>query len=332
MKYNCNIIKDLLPSYTDNICSDESKKIIEEHFEECPSCLKLSEIMKDDSIENSLNKEKEDVLSKHNRHVKRKTYTIGIITSVILMLPVIVCLICNLAIGHALDWFFIVLTSMLLTASFIVVPLIAESKKLLWTILCSTVSLILLLLTCCIYAGGSWFFVAASSCIFGISVIFVPYIIRNIPFHKSITRHRNIIVFLWDSTWLYAILITCGLYGHHDILYWQMSFVISTYVLTGILLIISIITYAKTGKPVKAGLVIIIAGLWTGLANNAIHMLMPSIKCDGIENIDLSKGFSTIITDNAVYNANVYFTIIVTSFITGIILIGIGFILKHKNR
>lgn len=42
-KTNCNIIKDLLPSYLDELCSTESKQLLEEHFEECTDCKKLYE-------------------------------------------------------------------------------------------------------------------------------------------------------------------------------------------------------------------------------------------------------------------------------------------------
>ncbi|GEM_PF-1058506 len=38
MKHSCNIVKDLLPLYADDVCSDDTKKLVEEHFEECPSC------------------------------------------------------------------------------------------------------------------------------------------------------------------------------------------------------------------------------------------------------------------------------------------------------
>ena len=35
---NCNMIKDLLPLYADEVCSDESRKAVEEHLKECPDC------------------------------------------------------------------------------------------------------------------------------------------------------------------------------------------------------------------------------------------------------------------------------------------------------
>lgn len=38
MKYQCEVIKDLLPLYIDDVCSKESRKIIEEHIEICDDC------------------------------------------------------------------------------------------------------------------------------------------------------------------------------------------------------------------------------------------------------------------------------------------------------
>ncbi|MHC4203730.1 MAG: zf-HC2 domain-containing protein [Planctomycetota bacterium] len=38
MKTNCKIIEDLLPLYIDEVCSDESKRFVEEHLEECDAC------------------------------------------------------------------------------------------------------------------------------------------------------------------------------------------------------------------------------------------------------------------------------------------------------
>lgn len=34
----CNVIRDLMPSYLDNICSDESKELVEKHLSTCHDC------------------------------------------------------------------------------------------------------------------------------------------------------------------------------------------------------------------------------------------------------------------------------------------------------
>jgi predicted anti-sigma-YlaC factor YlaD len=38
MKTNCKVIEDLLPLYIDEVCSDESKRLVEEHLKECDEC------------------------------------------------------------------------------------------------------------------------------------------------------------------------------------------------------------------------------------------------------------------------------------------------------
>ena len=37
-KFDCEIIKDLLPLYADNVCSEKSTKCVEEHLQECAEC------------------------------------------------------------------------------------------------------------------------------------------------------------------------------------------------------------------------------------------------------------------------------------------------------
>lgn len=38
MKFDCKVIEDLLPLYCDNVCSNESRKLVEEHLLECKTC------------------------------------------------------------------------------------------------------------------------------------------------------------------------------------------------------------------------------------------------------------------------------------------------------
>lgn len=42
---NCNIIKDLMPSYIDQICSKETTIAIEEHIEQCQKCREMMQLM-----------------------------------------------------------------------------------------------------------------------------------------------------------------------------------------------------------------------------------------------------------------------------------------------
>ncbi len=43
MKFKCTIIEDLLPLYVDAVCSEESRKAVEEHLQKCEACRSMIE-------------------------------------------------------------------------------------------------------------------------------------------------------------------------------------------------------------------------------------------------------------------------------------------------
>ena len=45
MNMNCNIIKDLLPSYVDGLCSEDTCKVVENHLEHCEECRRFVKMM-----------------------------------------------------------------------------------------------------------------------------------------------------------------------------------------------------------------------------------------------------------------------------------------------
>lgn len=42
----CGVIRDLLPLYTEELCSEESRTLVESHLKDCPDCRSLKESMK----------------------------------------------------------------------------------------------------------------------------------------------------------------------------------------------------------------------------------------------------------------------------------------------
>lgn len=331
MRYDCDVIQDLLPLYQDRICSGRSREIVEEHISECAVCRRMAERMGDSTVEEKLIKEKDSVIRKHQKIVKKKTTTIGMAMAGILMIPVLVCLICNIAVGHALDWFFIVLTAMLLVASFLVVPLMAEEKKVMWVIVTATVSLILLLLTCSIYTHGGWFFVASSGSILGISVVFAPFVTVPLGRGTKLERHTAALTVLWDTVWLYLLLIACGMFIHGDEVYWYLAITISTYIVALVWIYVFIIAYGKGNGQIRAGILVAVSGVWIGLANDVLNLFLAPVGADdgnGLGGLDLSKGFIT--GDFATLNANLLFLIIIVSVCVGGFMICTGIIKEKK--
>ena len=51
MKISCNIIEDLLPLYVDDIVSEDSRQLVEEHLKACPTCRRMQEeIMRENHL------------------------------------------------------------------------------------------------------------------------------------------------------------------------------------------------------------------------------------------------------------------------------------------
>jgi hypothetical protein len=78
MKVKCEVIGDLLPLYIDEVCSKESKMIVEEHIKECRLCYEKLRIQESEMIVdvNSIN---ENLKSKEPFKRIKKSYAIRLI-------------------------------------------------------------------------------------------------------------------------------------------------------------------------------------------------------------------------------------------------------------
>ena len=76
MNQPCPMIQDLLPLYVDQICSQESRRAVEEHVENCPLCrARLEELRREDPLpppEQDREQSKARVLAGVKRQLRRK--------------------------------------------------------------------------------------------------------------------------------------------------------------------------------------------------------------------------------------------------------------------
>lgn len=82
MKMECDIIRDLLPLYVEQIASEKSGKAIEEHLEECSACKEIYNNMK--NPEPCIQYDKEPAESFH-KYVKKQRLKVVVVTSVVLL-------------------------------------------------------------------------------------------------------------------------------------------------------------------------------------------------------------------------------------------------------
>lgn len=325
--YNCELIQDLLPLYQDNACSNTSRSIVDEHIADCDTCKAMLTRLQNTSVDDYLISEKNNVLELHSKKEMKRTAAIGIFTASVLMIPVIVCLICNLAIGHGLDWFFIVLTSLLVFASITVIPMVVRRNTILWTMAAFTVSLLLLLMTCCIYTGGDWFFIVSIPTIFGLSVMFMPYIICHIPLPKFLRNKKALLTMLWDTVWLYILILECGIYTSYAP-YWDIALPITTFSLIVPWIIFLCIRYLRVHPVTKAGICTLILGIFDTFVNDFVHYVLYGSFHIRISDANFLKwGVSQDITD-----ANIRLTIFIVSLVIGTILIAAGTMLSRSQK
>lgn len=83
----CKIVKDLLPSYIENLTTKETKVYIEEHLEKCQSCKQVLERMKQEFNLNITKKDNREV--KYIKKFNKKINILKLIISLILVVFII---------------------------------------------------------------------------------------------------------------------------------------------------------------------------------------------------------------------------------------------------
>lgn len=124
------------------------------------------------------------------------------------------CAIGNLASSHTLDWFFIVLTAVMMSASLTLVPALAALHPVLAQCKAAVslgsflVSLELLLLVCCLQTGGDWFLMAGVSVLFGAALVLLPFLLPTLPLPEWLTHRKTSFYLIAVMTLLILLLLT----------------------------------------------------------------------------------------------------------------------------
>lgn len=324
MNKQCELVQDLLPLYVDGICSQTSTQLVEEHLTGCPECTQVCNNLKNKECDDILRSETESVVAHHTKSQKRKAFVVGSSIAGILCIPIIVCLIVNLAVGHGLDWFFIVLTSLMVFASLVVVPLVAEKKKGLLTIGSFTISLLLLLLTCAIFTKGDWFWVTSSSVLFGLAVLLMPYVAYQLPLGPFWRNNKGLLVFITDTILLIVMLLCIGFYAD-DPMYWKSTPPPLLYIACFAWVFFFVCRYLKVNKIIRAGINCILTGIFVFTATYMIDLILGNDPAWPIINMNTWNELSI--------DGNIKCVILLCSIVIGAILVAIGIMRTiYKNK
>ena len=257
MNKECEMVRDLLPLVVDEVCSDASKEYVRSHLESCGECRQMFCSLQNREFDSRLESECEGVIERQSKKYKRKSMVAGSIMAGILMIPVLICLVVNLATGYGLTWFFIVLSSLLVVASLLVVPFMVSNHRFLWTIGSFTASLILLLGVCSIYSHGGFFMIATSSVLFGLSVVFLPIVVNCEPI-KSYLKNKKLLFILTVDVILFFMMLACIFIGSMSV---GEFFIFAISLLPIVLMVVGVIVlwkYLKVNTVMKTGIVLLV--------------------------------------------------------------------------
>ncbi len=86
MKINCQVAQDLLPLYLDEVCSNESRQLVEDHLRSCEKCRKLIDSTQIAPIPNiEPEKETADQAVKHGFRKIRTRWIISVVLAIVVI-------------------------------------------------------------------------------------------------------------------------------------------------------------------------------------------------------------------------------------------------------
>lgn len=179
------------------------------------------------------------------------------------------CFVCNLAIFHTLDWFWIVLTSVMLAFSFTNLPTLVGKNKLPVCLAAATGSLLLLLLSCWRFAGGWW--IAGGGAITAVSLL-LPW--SWWALRRFYGQHLPPLFLAALSVWVFLLLAVIRAFTGGD---WLLGFAypIAALSLGYAWLCFAAVYWLPTGPWLKAAAVCLVTALFIPLGNTLGAALAP---------------------------------------------------------
>lgn len=129
---------------------------------------------------------------------------------------------------------------------------------------------------------------------------------------------------IWDTIWLYAVIVICGLYTGNPG-YWPIALKITTFCLLLPWVLFIVIRYAPIHALIKAGICTLFAGNFCANINLIIAWILKK-PMHAVRITDM------IFWNDSTINAAVNFITLLITVPVGIALIVCGCIRQHKNN
>ena len=251
-------------------------------------------------------------------------------------IALLTCFICNLAINKKLDWFFIVLFSLLLAFSFTNLPKFIKSNALVKLLTCWYVCLSALLLTCAIYTNGNWFFISAVSILLGLVCVFAPIFIARYKVFERIRKYNEFVSVAIDFVLLNILLIIIDSYclkNGYTTNSWYIKLGLSISLVVYIILNgLMCVKFIKTNKLIKTSIILWAINLLIYGLPNLIKVKNASIQAE-LNDLNIFKAnFSVWNVETIENNVNLIVAICITLVATAFLAFGVAKAKRQKTK
>lgn len=106
MDIKCEIVKDLIMMYVDDVCSEESRQAVEEHMESCPECREYYEVLKKPLEVNTVSGKCVEIAKEPFLKIKKRNFINAVLAIVVTAAVMIVCGFIIQEVGAVNDFFF----------------------------------------------------------------------------------------------------------------------------------------------------------------------------------------------------------------------------------
>jgi hypothetical protein len=321
MKISCDIISDLLPLYYDDVCSLQSRELIEEHLGECEQCRSMLSQFEQSTIEDNLLQERDDIIERHAQKIKQQFLLTGVRTASVVMIPVLVQLIVHLVTGYAFDWLFIALATLITLISMKIVPFVFEEGNEPFKLKRFSVSFVLLLLTLAASLRGEVLFFAVVPLLIGLLVILMLYLLKRKELSRFEKRRGWLITLIMDGVLVYVIVVSIRFYGMN--FNWWAGCLLMLVCLMLPWIVFSAVRQIKADVFMRTGVYIIFGGLFLSLIESVSFWLTRGVIRFAFLGANL-----TIWNNDVIASANIFLLSILVCAVVGGGLIGVGLVRK----
>lgn len=250
------------------------------------------------------------------------TYSIALLT----------CFICNLAVSGTLDWFWIVLSAILLAFSFTNLPKLIKKYKLILIPLANYLSLSILLGVCAIYTKGNWFWVATFSVFLGLIIIFTPIYISKYKIFNKIKKYNDFVSIGIDFVAMNILLFIIENYtlvNNYSSTWYLKTALPIVLINFAVIILLLTIKFLKINGLLKASLILFIIDVLAFIPPLFIKINNTYVQ-EEIDDLNiLNTDFSKWSVDNV--DTNVFCIIAITIISLSVIFLIFG-LLKHRKK